>query len=205
MRTTRRALLASGLGAGVSGCALLSTPDPVQLFRFGQSAGAGARLVSGAPRVTLLYTGTTLPRAAAGDRILTVSGADVSYIGGSRWAGPALILFEEAVLRAFESGPVRLLRRGSAARADGVLRVEVSAFEAQYATPDAAPTVVVGARALFTPAGVAAGTLHAAFESRRPASTNRVSAIAAAFDEATAEVLARTAAWVAGVARPVAA
>jgi cholesterol transport system auxiliary component len=179
----------------------LSSPDPVQLFRFGQSASPGGPAAA-QQALTVLYTGTVFPRAAAGDRILTATGPEVSYIGGSRWAAPALVLFEEAVVRSFQGSPVRLVRRGGAARADATLRVEVTTFEARYPAPEVAPTVQVEARALLTPIAVAASTVDAIFAAERQASVNRVSAIADTFDATTADVLARVVSWVASTARP---
>lgn len=189
-----------GAASAASGCALLSSPKPVPLFRFGQSAGPGASAAT-QPAVTVLYNGSQFPRAAAGDRILTVNGVAVSYIGGSRWSGPASNLFDEAVLRAFQGSSVRLLRRGTPGAADASLRLEVRTFEARYPAPDVAPTVVVETRALLTPLTGSAATLDVTFDAERRASENRVSAIAAAFDAAVADVLARTVAWTRANAR----
>lgn len=202
MILTRRLLIAGGAAMAAPGCSLLKAPDPVQLFRFGQSAEApvGPPAAAG---VTVLYTGTAFPREAASDRILTSTGVEVSYVGGSRWSAPALILFEEAVLRAFQRSPVRLVRRGSTARADATLRVEVRTFEARYPAADAAPTIVLESRALLTPLAAGGATLDADFSVQQPASENRVSAIAAAFDAASAEVLGRVVQWTATNTRPV--
>lgn len=204
---SRRGLLTAALALpplalATSGCALLSSPDPVRLYRFGQSAGPGAAATA-TPRVTLQYAGASFPRAAGTDRLLTTSGAEVSYVGDARWAAPAAALFEEAVMRAFQGGPVRLLRRGASGRADGVLRMEVRTFEARYASPEAAPTVVIEARVILTP--VASGMtdlLETAISVQRPAAANRVSAIAEAFDAATADLLGQVLAWTAATAQP---
>jgi cholesterol transport system auxiliary component len=191
---TRRTILAIPVVSALSGCALLSSPKAVPLYRFGQSAGPGASAAQ-QESATVLYNGTTFPRAAAGGAILTTTGVQVSYIAGSRWAAPAIGLFEEALVRAFQGSAVRLIARGAAARADATLRVEVRTFEARYAAPESPPTVVVETRALLTPFASGATTLDAAFDVERPTAENRVSVIAAAFDAATADVLARLVAW----------
>jgi cholesterol transport system auxiliary component len=199
----RRLLLLGAGAAGLGACSVLKAPEPVQLFRFGASAGPGASAAA-APSVTVLYTGTVFTRAAAGDRILTSTGVEISYIGGSRWATPAINLFEEGVLRAFQGSSVRLVARGAASRGDATLRIEVRNFEARYSAPDTAPTVVVAARALLTPVAAGAVTSDATFAAELPAADNRVSAIAAAFDAATADVLGRIVGWTAGGVRPAA-
>lgn len=201
MNPSRRIVLLGAAVLPAGGCALLSTPDPVQLYRFGQSAAPGASAAA-QERVTLLYTGTSLPRAAGGDRILTATGPEVSFVGGSRWSSPAVVLFEEAVVRAFEGSAARLLRRGTGGRADATLRIEVRTFEARYPALDATPTVMIETRALLTPLGAGATLIDADFSAQQPAAENRVSAIAQAFDGATADVLGRIVAWTAATARP---
>jgi cholesterol transport system auxiliary component len=174
----------------------------VQLYRFGQSAAAGANAAA-RERVTVLYTGTSLPRAAGGDRILTASGPEVSYVGASRWSSPAVVLFEEAVVRGFEGTAVRLVRRGATSRADATLRIEVRTFEARYAAPDTPPTIVIESRALLTPVTIAAELIDADFSVQSLASENRVTAIAQAFDAATSDLVAQVVAWTSATAGPV--
>jgi cholesterol transport system auxiliary component len=199
----RRALLLAALAAPAGGCALLSSPDPVQLYRFGQSAAPAAAPAAQAA-VTILYTGTSLPRAAGNDRILTTSGPEVSYIGGARWSSSAVVLFEEAVVRAFHGSPVRLVRRGGASRADATLRVEVRTFEARYSGPEIPPTVVVEARALLTPSAAGAALIDRDFAAQSVAGQNRVSVIAQAYDAAVSDVVGQVVAWTAATARAVA-
>jgi cholesterol transport system auxiliary component len=98
----------------------------------------------------VLKAPTAFTRAAAGDRLLTVTNGEVAYIAGARWVSPAFMLFEEATARAFENDPgrARLIGRGEVAKADLVLRLEVRTFEADYVNgPKAAPEVVVRVRA----------------------------------------------------------
>lgn len=192
---TRRTAVLGALGLGASACSILEAPEPVPLFRFGQSVTGDPANASPETAPVLLFSGVTLPRAAAGDRILTTSGAEVSYIGGSRWASPALLLFDEAAVRAFQGGPVRLVRRGGASQAAGTLRLEVRAFEVRYDAPTAPPTVAVEGRALLTTTEPVAAVRERAFAVLRPASENRVSVIAQAFDAAVAAVMADVLAW----------
>ncbi len=199
---TRRAIIAIPGITMLGGCALLSSPDPVPLFRFGQLAVTDR--IDPIKTSAVLFTGVTFPRLAGGDRILTVEGAEVSYIAGGRWAAPAVGLFDEAVVRAFDSSSVRLYRRGTTARADATLRVEVQAFEARYLSYEAAPAVYIDARALLTPAAPGGATSEWRLGVSETCTTNRVSAIADAFNEATAVLLMNLVGWTRANVQPAA-
>jgi cholesterol transport system auxiliary component len=147
-----------------------------------------------------LSTGFT--EAAEGDRILTGSGAETAYIAQSRWVSPASVLFDEAATRAFEvsGAPFRLLRRSDVGSSVVTLRIDVEAFEADYAPGwQGAPTVLVRARVVLIPpsgSGVqAALPMVRVFESRRPADENRVNAIVKAYDAATEDLLGQVVSW----------
>jgi len=195
------AVAASGLG--LSACvSLFPKTTPVQLYAFGQLppplAGPTA---PGAVGVVL--GGTTMPAAAVGDQILTVTGQDVAYIAGARWVVPAGAMIQGDAERAFEAKGrrVRLLHRGDVGGAVALLHLDVGDFEARYDTPGAAPTVVVSLRASLTRPG---GALIAAqtFTARQPAADNRVGPIVAAYDKAVIEVLGQVVAWTEGNAPP---
>src|SRR5690606_16130449 len=71
------------LSGALSGCALLSSPDPVQLYRFGgASAFAGTGATSACPDVHVSMRRVDFPEAARGDRLLAVTGAEAAYIKG---------------------------------------------------------------------------------------------------------------------------
>ena len=73
----------------LGGCALLSTPDPVQTYRFGGPAAvsAAAEGQSGLREVNLRRV--QFPEAVEGDKILGVTGTETAYIAGARWVSPA--------------------------------------------------------------------------------------------------------------------
>lgn len=189
----RKAAMAVSAAALLSlgGCiSLFPKSEPAQLYRFGQSSAAPAQ--AGERTYNLSRAATTFNRAALSDRILTVSGSETAYIAGSRWVSPAVVLFDEALVRAFDagSGCTRLLTRGDPAVPDALLRVEVRNFEARYLDgPEAAPTAVVDARATLVSARDRTVMAERAFHAEQRASENRVSAIVAAMDAANAQVL----------------
>ncbi len=198
------AALAASLALG--GCvSLLPKTKPAQLYRFGDDASASAQpapaLAGGSVVGVRLSTGFT--HAAEGDRILTSSGAQTAYVAQARWLSPASVLFSEAAERAFENStaPLRLLGRGDMGSASVTVRLDVETFEADYAPGwSGAPTVVVKVRALLMRSTDSGPPAEMVFESRQPASENRVSAIVTAYDAATEDVLAHVVAWTAAQA-----
>lgn len=197
--TLGRVLAATALVASLSGCiSVFPKAKPASLYRFGEAEVSVPKGPPGA-MFGVLKTTSAFTRAAAGDRILTSTNGEVAYIAGARWVSPAFVLFEEAVARAFENDPgrARLIGRGEVAKADLMLRLEVRAFEADYNNgPKAAPEVVVRVRAVLNRSQDRALVGDQMFEAKVKAADNRVSAIVAAFDQATAKVLSDVVAWV---------
>lgn len=193
-----RLLLALACAAALSGCiTLLPDSDPAQLYRFGQTTALPAAAAA-APdaRVNVFRTTGAFPRESSGDRILTVNGGEAAYLANARWVAPAQVLFDQALLTAFDTaaGPARLVARGQAGSAPVILRVDVRNFEARYDEgPKAPPTVLVRLRAAM--AGGGGQVSEETFEARIPASANRVGAIVAAYDEAVADALGQLVAW----------
>jgi cholesterol transport system auxiliary component len=207
--TRTSALLRLALGGAcalaLSGCiSLLPKSKPSTLYRFGQAVSAEAGAPATAGQVGVLRAGGIFQRESAGDRILTVTDGKVAYIAETRWVAPAAVLWDEALMAAFDADPgqVRLLSRGEPGSADYILRVDVRNFEAHYdAGPKAAPTVLVRVRAVLTgrtggPAG------EQIFEVRKPAADNRVGAIVSAYDAAVRDALKDLLAWTNAQARP---
>lgn len=190
----------AGLAAAValSGCvSVFPKSKPAQLYTFGRGGGAAA--TAQAPigeRTGVLLAAVTFPRAAQGDTILTMTGAQAAYIEESRWAAPAVVLFREAVERRFDESAqrTRLVARGDLGRTSLILRIDVREFEAVYAYPEAVPEVSVAVRARITRADGAALD-EKAFQVRKPVAANRVGAIVEGLDQATAEVLGGVVAW----------
>jgi len=199
MRNLARGLTVATLAVVLSGCiSVFPKTKPVTMFRFGDADIAVTKAQPGA-MFGVLKAPSAFTRAAAGDRILTVTNGEVAYIADARWVSPAFILFEEAIARAFENDPgrARLIGRGEVAKADLVLRLEVRTFEADYVNgPKAAPEIVVRVRGVLNRNSDRALVGDQIFEAKVKAADNRVSAIVPAFDQANAKVLSDVVAWV---------
>jgi len=195
LRAGALALCAAALSACVS---LLPKAKPAQLYRFDGAPPAAAAPAESGPAFGVFKGRGTFDRAAAGDRILTVDGQQVAYIAEARWAAPAVVLFDQALARAFDDnvGPARLVSRGQAGRSQYVLQLDVRDFAAVYENGQkAAPTVLIRVRASLTRQGDRSLVGEQTFETKVRASDNRVSAIAAAFDKAVGDVMNKLVAW----------
>ncbi|MBS0333654.1 MAG: membrane integrity-associated transporter subunit PqiC, partial [Proteobacteria bacterium] len=129
------------------------------------------------------------------DRILTVTGGKAAYIAQSRWVAPAETLFNQAVSRAFDASPIRLIGRGQQGRFGYALRLDVRSFEARYEHgAKAPPTVVVRVHAALARANQSI-VGEQEIEARATASDNRVGAIVAAFSKATNEAIGKIVTW----------
>jgi cholesterol transport system auxiliary component len=195
-----RVAAALGLTGLLAGCvSVLPKSDPVQLYAFEGAAAPpspAAAPAAGKPFDVMRGIGS-FNRAAAGDRILTTDGAKVAYIGKARWVAPAVVLFDQALSRAFDDsqGPARLLGRGQVGKAEYVLRLDVRDFEARYENGlKAAPVVLIRARASLTDSQRAL-VGDKMFEVRVPAADNRVGAIAEAFDKAVGQMAGELVTW----------
>ncbi len=138
---------ASLLGGCIS---LFPNAEPVQLYRFGATAPQVQEKASGGAGFGVLLAVTGFDRAAAGDRILTVTGTQAAFIKDARWVTSSVGLFDSALHDAFDAdqGPARLVDRAEIARIDYVLKLDVRTFEARYDNgQDAAPTIVVDVHA----------------------------------------------------------
>ena len=199
-----RLTVATATALALSGCiSLLPKTKPSHLYRFGQPAGSEAMAV-GPGQIGVFRTNATFQREAAGDRLLTVTNGQVQYVAETRWVAPATILWDQAVLAAFDAdpGPVRLISRGEPASAQYVLRLDVRNFEARYDNgPKAPPIVLVRVRAALT-RGDRAVVGERIFEKQVTAADNRVSAIVPAYDRAVADVLKEVIAWTTQQAKP---
>lgn len=200
-----RLALASTAAIVLSGCVtLLPKSKPVDLYRFGE---AGAAVSASAPTGTVgVFRASSLfQREAGGDQLVTITSGKVAYLAETRWVAPAAVLWDAAVLTAFDAdpGPARLISRGEAGKIDYVLRLDVRNFEARFDKGlKAAPTVVVRVRASLTSGSNRTLTGERIFESQITAADNRVSDIIPAYDRAVAEVLKDIVAWTNATAVP---
>lgn len=199
-------LAAVGASAlALSSCvSLLPKTKPAHLYRFGQPVTTSAVDVP-AGDVGVLRTNAAFQRESAGDRLLTITDGKAAYVAETRWVAPAAVLWDQAVVAAFDSdaGPVRLVARGEPSPTPYILRLDVRNFETQYDRgAKAAPLIVVRVRAAMTSTidrGVVGEKL---FEARVRAGDNRVTAIVPAYDRAVGEVLSEVVAWTNANAKP---
>lgn len=199
LRSTAIAATALALSLTLGGCISLFPKDkPAGLYRFGHEAAA-----SSTPAVEKSFgvfkTPTVFTRAAMNDRLLSVTNGEAAYIGDARWVSPAIVLFDEAVARAFEADKsrARLVTRGETAKASMALRLEVRSFETDYVNgPKAPPEVLVEIRAVMTRGNDRALLGDKVFVARVKTSENRLAAIVPAYDQATGQVLSEIVAWV---------
>lgn len=193
----------TGLGAGATlalamgGCALLSTPDPVQLYRFGPLDGGyvGERSMAS---VQVSLRRIEFPEAVSGQRMLAVTGNEAAYLGGARWVSDARDLYSQSLDMAFgnSASGVRLIGGRELTRADAGLDVDITTFETRYAAPGAVPTVVISARARLLAMPARTVVSEQIFSVSQPATDNRISAIVSAYDAATQDLNQQIVAWV---------
>jgi len=203
-----RLTVLAGAALGLSACiTLLPKSEPATLYRFGQNVGEVQVGAAPAEQVRVYRTASLFQRESAGDRLLTITSGRAAYVADTRWVAPATILWDEAVLAAFDAdpGPTRLVLRGEPAGvAAYILRLDVRNFEALYENgPKAAPTVLVRVRATITRNGDHNLISERIFERRITAGDNRVRAIVPAYDRAVSEVIAEVVAWTNEQAKPV--
>ncbi|MDQ3126203.1 MAG: ABC-type transport auxiliary lipoprotein family protein [Pseudomonadota bacterium] len=181
----------------LSACALLSSPDPVQTYRFGglPASSAATQVVANPTEVTLRRV--EFPEAVEGDKLLGVTGTETAYIAGARWVTPASDLYMESIENAFaaQATRVRLIGPREVTPGQRSLDIDIRSFEARYDAPGLAPTIVVTARArlLMLPARTVAA--ERLFTVEQPATANRVAAIVEAFDTATRDLNTQIVAW----------
>jgi cholesterol transport system auxiliary component len=184
----------------LAGCiSLFPETEPAQLYRFGVTTPQVLETATGEPGFGVLLTATGFDRAAAGDRLLTVTGTQAAYIKDARWVTASVGLFDSALQRAFDAdkGPARLVDRAEIVHADYVLKLDVRTFEARYEQGQgAAPTIVVEVHAALDRTQDRTVVGDRGFQVAVTANDNRVSAIAEAFDQAVARVLGELVAWV---------
>lgn len=190
------AVAAAGVLA-VAGCALLSSPDPVQTYRFGGPAAATAAAEGQAGLRQVSLRRVEFPEAVEGDRILGVTGTETAYIAGARWVSPASDLYMESLENAFsaQATRVRVIGPRELSRGERSLNIDIRAFEARYDAPGAAPTVVVTARARLLALPDRSVAAERTFTVQQPATENRVSAIVEAFDIATRDLNTQIVSW----------
>jgi cholesterol transport system auxiliary component len=191
-----RTLAVAALAAlSLSGCALLSSPDPVQLYRFGEPSGAVATPVAEPVQVKL--RALEMPQASQGDRLLSLTGSEAAYVAGARWVSPAIMLYSDALEASFASQArtVRLIGRRELTQTTRLLDVDVRRFETRYDYAGGTPTVVITARARLLRFPERTVVAEQTFSVSQPAGENRVSAIVEAYDLATRDLNTQIVTW----------
>ena len=198
-RTALRSLTIAVTAVALTGCiSLFPKSKPAGLYRFGHVAAESSRPAT-EKSFGVFKAPTVFTRAAMSDRLLSVTNGEAAYISDARWVSPAIVLFDEAVARAFEdeNSHVRLVTRGEALKAPMALRLEVRSFETDYVDgPKAPPEVLVEIRAVATRSSDRALLGDQVFVARVKAADNRLSAIVPAYDQAVGKVLTDIVAWV---------
>ena len=195
-RALLRVATVTACAAALSGCiSLLPKSKPAQLYRFGVPPAAAPVTPPGPTAVAVYLSNGKFQDESSDDRILTMTGGKAAYIADSRWVSPAETLFEEAVNRAFDASPVRLIARGQSGRFGYAMRIDVRTFETRYdANGGGAPTVVVRVHAALTKSDqISIGEQD--FEARVPVSDNRVGPIVAAYNTAVTDVIGKVVTW----------
>jgi len=197
MRSSISLAAAAAAVFALSGCALLSSPDPVQTYRFGGPAAVSAAAEGRADLALVNLRRAQFPEAVEGDKILGVTGTETAYIAGARWVSPAADVYMDSLENAFaaQAQRVRLIGPRELIRGERSLDIDVRAFEARYDAPDAAPLVVVTARARLLTLPERTVAAERTFTVQQPASANRVSAIVEAFDIATRDLNTQIVGW----------
>lgn len=197
IRSSIKLAVAAAGALALAGCALLSSPDPVQTYRFGGPAADGAAADGRIALVPVNLRRVEFPEAVEGDRILGVTGTETAYIAGARWVSPAADLYMESLENAFsaQATRVRVIGPRELSRGERSLNVDVRAFEARYDAPGLAPMVVVTARARLLALPDRTVAAERTFTVQQPASANRVSDIVEAFDIAARDLNTQIVAW----------
>ncbi len=192
----RLALLAAG-ALSLSACSLLSSPKPVQTYRFGAVAGTALESGNGASLKQVSLRMVEFPDAVEADRILGVTGTETAYIKDARWVARAQDLYMDSLENAFaaQSTRVRLIGPRELTRGERSLEIDMRSFEARYGTPGAAPTVVLTARVRMIAMPARTVAAERTFTVEQPATENRVGAIVEAFDVATRDLNTQIVAW----------
>lgn len=200
-----KAALAAAVCLVLGGCvSLWPKAKPVQLYRFSAAAPAVSTAAAPTrPALTIARGNIDFDSAAATDRILTMQGSDAAYIAGGRWVSPAPVLFQEALMRAFQTAPSapRLVDRSGVGRASLMLNLDVQAFEARYDHGRGeAPLIAVQVRAVLLGREDGQAVGEKTFTAEVRASDNRIGAIVDAYDQALGALFTDLIDWSGGFA-----
>ena len=193
--TRRQMVLAGAALLMLAGCGSLLGPSgpPLQLYRLRPAFPA-----AGGPSVSwqLAVARPSAPQSLDTERIALMRGAMMDYYADAQWNDSAPRLVQSLLVEAFEkSGRILAVAGESGAvHADYTLECEIRDFDAQYASDNGAPMIVVEIEArLLGPHGTVVASLDA--KQTAPASANSVPSVVAAFDQAVSATLAQIVTW----------
>jgi cholesterol transport system auxiliary component len=196
MSTIGRVLGATVLAATLGACSLdLGGGPPPDLYTLSPKS----TFTEGLPRVDWQLV-VEEPSAAKGidtDRIaIAPTTLEVKYFPSSRWADRAPRMVQALMIQSFENTKriVSIGRQSLGLRSDFVLKTELREFQAEK---NADGTTAVRVRLNLKLIRPALGQIVASqsFESVKPANSEAVGDIVAAFDEALGAVLKRAVGW----------
>lgn len=172
------------------------TGEPLKLYTLTPKSTYGGEL----PKVAWQLV-VEMPIAPAGintNRIaLAHSPITLDYFAGATWTDSAPALVQTLLVESFENtGRIVAVGRESVGlRPDYVLKLELREFQAEYAAPQAPPTVHIRmiAKLVRMPEREIV-TAHMA-ERLQPAAANTLDGVVAAFDEALGPVLKEIVVW----------
>ena len=189
------ACFAQLLLAGCTGI-IPGTGEPLKLYTLTPKSTYGSEL----PQVTWQLVVET-PVAPAGintNRIaLSHSPITLDYFAGATWTDSAPAMVQTLLVESFENtGRIVAVGRESVGlRADYVLKIELREFQAEYASPESAPTVHIRMIAKLVRMPVREIVASHMTERKAQAASNTLDGVVAAFDEALGPVLKEIVVW----------
>jgi cholesterol transport system auxiliary component len=195
MKKLVKTLLVAGLAVSLSGCVtLLPKTKPAQLYRFGYEPAlveekALTELRPSLPPLGIIFGGITFPKDSSGDQILTVDGAQASYVAEARWTTGASSLFTDAVTTGFaRTAKTVTLEPRVPTAANYRIDISVRKFQTDYTRNKPTVSIAVDARLIRISDRVVVGKkfITADVAVRK----NDMSQMADGYNQATTQVVA---------------
>ena len=184
------------LALALAGCASLLTDSPKPLFQLTPKS----TFPVGLPRMQgqLLVDLPLAPGGLDTNRIaLSRSPVSLDYFADGEWTDPAPRLVQTELLESFENSHTvtALDRETIGLSADLVLKSELRHFEAVYDSSNGPPQVWVVLNVRLVKMPQRQIIAEESFESKEPASANRLNDIVLAFDEVLGKVMKEAVTW----------
>jgi cholesterol transport system auxiliary component len=194
-RPSRRHAIFAG-AVLLSGCGSLIGPtnEPGKIYVLSPNIAARG----GAARTTWQLA-VAKPEASASlatERIAIVRGNEMDFYADAQWADGAPQLLQNFLVEALEKNGVAAAKDVEGIKADYILQTELRAFDARYDQGDAPPKIEIDVTARLISVREASILAAREFREEAQASANSISAAVAAFEQATAAILADIVRWV---------